>query len=368
MIAEYKDRWQSARERAAQAGASAVVVSTGPDMAYLTGHDGHSYERLTVAVTAAASTAAPAVLITPTLEARGLQLPPDVVSVRTWGDSEDPISLVASELPTKGRVLISDELAASHLLALQHALPGVDFLALNETTRGLRAIKSTRERAALLTVGSLADEVHRQIQDREVALVGRSELEVQADICERLLAVGHDSVEFAIVAAGPNSANPHHRASDRVIQQDEMVLFDFGGSHHGYHSDTTRCVYTGPIPADVEAAWESLVAAQQAAFEAATPGRRLQDVDRAARDLLTAHGYGPEFIHRVGHGIGTQVHEHPYVTDNNTSIIEVGHAFSIEPGIYRAGEWGMRLEDIVVVEVEGAVRCNQSRRDLVAVC
>ena len=195
----------------------------------------------------------------------------------------------------------------------------------------------------------------------------RQELEVKQDIHDRLLAAGHDQVVFIIVASGPNSASPHHHPSDRVIQPNEMVLFDFGGTHKGFNSDMTRCVFTGPVPDDVAAAWTSLVAAQEAAFQAAQPGNRLCDVDAAARTALTVDGYGPEFIHRTGHGIGTEVHEHPYVTGSNETEIVEGNAFSIEPGIYRVGEWGMRLEDIVVIEADGPVRCNTVARKIALV-
>ena len=127
-------------------------------------------------------------------------------------------------------------------------------------------------------------------------------------------------------------------------------------------------MYTGEIPSDVQAAYDALTIAQQAAFEAAVVGNRFCDVDRAARTVLTEAGYGDLFIHRTGHGIGLEVHEEPYVTENNDSAIEIGHAFSIEPGVYLAGSWGMRLEDIVVISDDGsASRCNNQVRGLVRV-
>ena len=363
----YLARWAILRSRAAAARAQGLVIGTGKDLAYLTGHDGQSWERLTAAVTTTAPDAGPAVFITPKLEAEGITAIPEIFTFAPWEDSEDPIQLAASALPAGGRILVSDGLPSHHLLALQRALPEAEFFALNETLGGMRALKTATERQALRTVGGLADIVHDQIRNGEVRLVGRSELEVQADVGNRLLAAGHETVEFVIVASGPNSASPHHHAGDRVIRANEMVLFDFGGSLNGFNSDMTRCVFTGPIPDDVEAAWTSLREAQELAFQAARPGARVGDVDLAARKSLEADGYGPEFIHRTGHGIGTEVHEHPYVTSNNDQAIEVGHAFSIEPGIYRVGEWGMRLEDIVVIEDDGPVRCNNTDRDLVNV-
>lgn len=364
---EFSARWDVLRARAVGVGAAALVVGGGSDLAYLTGHDGHSYERMTAAVSLTSPGASPALLVTPKLEAERITPMPEVFELGPWEDSDDPIALAVGALPEAGVVLISDDLNANHLLAMQAARPGLTFRALNEALGGMRAVKTVAERDALRTVGSLADKVHQQIQDGEVPLVGRTELEVKADIHDRLLGAGHDEVVFIIVASGPNSASPHHHPSDRVIQPGEMVLFDFGGTFNGFNSDTTRCVFTGEIPDDVAAAWTSLVAAQEAAVQAARPGNRLCDVDKAARQALTDDGYGPEFIHRTGHGIGTEVHEHPYVTGSNETPIEVGNAFSVEPGIYRVGQWGMRLEDIVVIEEGGAVRCNSTKRVIVSV-
>lgn len=365
--ADFILRWGALRERLVSAGAVGVVVGGGPDLAYLTGHDGHSYERLTAVVAMSHKGAPLPVLVTPKLEAARITAMPEVFSVSPWEDADDPIALAAAKLSPEGLVLVSDSLEASHVLGLQRALPGVEFLALNETLGGMRAIKTAQERQALRTVGSLADKVQMQIREGKVPLVGRTEREVAADVHDRLLAAGHDTVEFVIVASGPNSASPHHHPGDRTIRRDEMVLFDIGGSFEGFNSDITRCVFTGPVPDEVGAAWESLVKAQELAVQAARVGNKLRDVDLAARNSLTADGYGAEFIHRTGHGIGTEVHEHPYVTATNETPIEVGNAFSVEPGIYRDGQWGMRLEDIVVIEADGAVRCNQTDRKLASV-
>ena len=240
----YLARWQALRQRAAAAGADGVLIGGGTDLAYLTGHDGMSHERLTAAVASAGSDAGPALLVTPKLEAERIAQIPEVFSLGPWEDSDDPIALAVSGLPSAGRVLVSDGLASSHLLALQKALPSVEFLALNETLGGMRAVKTADERQALRTVGSLADKVHTQIQTGEVPLIGRTEREVEADVRERLLAAGHDTVVFVIVASGPNSASPHHHPGDRVIEPNEMVLFDFGGLLEGFNSDTTPVSYT----------------------------------------------------------------------------------------------------------------------------
>ena len=190
------------------------------------------------------------------------------------------------------------------------------------------------------------------LQQGDVALVGRTEAEVSAELGARLLAEGHHRVNFAIVAAGENAASPHHEPGPRVIRSGEVVLCDFGGTMlteggAGYCSDITRCVVTGEPGSEVADAYAALHHAQQAAVAAARVGTTCEAVDAVARGLLTEAGYGPRFIHRTGHGIGVEEHEDPYVVAGNAEPLVSGHAFSIEPGIYTPGRWGLRLVDPV---------------------
>jgi Xaa-Pro dipeptidase len=196
-------------------------------------------------------------------------------------------------------------------------------------------------------------------------MIGRTEAEVSADISTRLLAEGHDVVNFAIVAAGENAASPHHHPGARVIRENELVLCDFGGTMAGYCSDITRCVYLGTPSAEVADAYAVLHASHAAGVAAGVVGAACQDVDRAARQVIVDAGYGEYFIHRTGHGIGMEAHEDPYMVEGNTLPIAAGHAFSVEPGIYVAGKWGMRLEDIVVATDEGPLSMNRANHQLV---
>ncbi len=362
-----RQRWNGVRRRAAGAGADAILLAGGSDLAYLTGYEAMPLERITAFVGLVTETEETPRLIVPTFEIPRVASRPDLFTILGWDDTTDPVDVIARCLPETGTVLVSDDLWAMHVLNLGLRSPGLSLVTLGDTLGGLRSVKAPAELAAIAAAGALADEVAGQLQDGAIALVGRSESDVAADIAGRLLAVGHDSVEFVIVASGPNSASPHHHPGERVIEPDEMVLCDFGGKHNGYCSDVTRCAWTGPAPADVSAAYNALHTAQERAVRAVQAGNRLCDVDCAARDALRAAGYGEYFIHRTGHGIGTEVHEHPYVTEHNTAPIELGHAFSVEPGIYVPGRWGMRIEDIVVVETGGARRCNNASRELAEV-
>lgn len=358
-------RWRTAQRRLVVAGADGIIVRGGSDLVYLTGYHASSMERITAFV--ARPDGDTPTMFVPKIEVPLVEVQPEVYEVTGWDDDQDPVALIAGALGDATKVLVSDELWAVHLLGLQRLLPDTEFVSFSDSLCGLRSVKNDDEMLAIQTVGGLANQVAGALQRGEIPLVGRTEKEIAEDISARLIAVGHETVEFCIVASGPNSASPHHHPTDRVVQAGEMVLCDFGGKHEGYCSDITRCVWTGPIPADVAATWDTLKKAQQAAVDAARPGATLGDVDAAARDVIADAGFGDNFIHRTGHGIGTEVHEQPYVKSGNDETVVEGHAFSIEPGIYIDGEWGMRLEDIVVVSNDGAIRCSTTDHDLISV-
>jgi Xaa-Pro aminopeptidase len=207
--------------------------------------------------------------------------------------------------------------------------------------------------------------VAAQLHAGDIPLLGRTEAAVSADISARLIAEGHDVVNFAIVAAGENAASPHHHAGDRVIRDGDLVLCDFGGTKDGYCSDITRCVSLGEPAAEIAEAYAVLHEAQAAGVAAGVVGAACQDVDRASRRVIAAAGYGDHFIHRTGHGIGMEAHEDPYMVEGNALPIAPGHAFSVEPGIYLPGRWGMRLEDIVVATEQGPLSMNFADHALV---
>ncbi|MDB4102731.1 aminopeptidase P family protein [Acidimicrobiales bacterium] len=360
-----ESRWAAISARLVKDGADALVLSTGFDLVYLSTYEARASERLTAFVGRPGSNELPRMIV-PKIEMPEVPKT-SAFDVSGWTDDQDPIAMIVELIGDARRVLVSDEMWARYLLRLKAAMPDTEFVSLSDSLGGLRSVKSDSEMQALQTVGGLANSVAAQIQRGDVALVGRTELEIQADVIDRLLAAGHEQVEFCIVASGPNSASPHHNPTERVVQPNEIVLFDFGGKHEGYCSDITRCVFTGPVPSDVAATYATLKKAQQAAVDAARPGATLGDVDAAARSVIADAGFGDNFIHRTGHGIGTEVHEQPYVKAGNDEIVAVGHAFSIEPGIYLDGKWGIRLEDIVVILDDGALRCSTTDHDLVEV-
>ncbi|HET6742313.1 MAG TPA: Xaa-Pro peptidase family protein [Kribbella sp.] len=355
-------RLDRARETAAGTG---LVIAPGSDLRYLIGRAGGSFERLTTLVIPADG--APA-LIVPKLEAPGfdgLPLADLGVEVVTWVDSVDPYRLAADRLGGSERVAVSDFTPALHVLGLREALPKAEQVLAGPIVRELRMRKDAAEIDALRKAGAAIDRVHARVG--EWLRPGRTEAEVGADIEAAIVAEGHTEADFVIVGSGPNGASPHHALSGRVIEAGDVVVVDIGGPvAEGYNSDSTRTYAVGtPRDADVSATYAVLQQAQQAAVDAVRPGATAESIDAAAREVIAAAGFGEYFIHRTGHGIGLDVHEHPYIVAGNDLALEPGMAFSIEPGIYQAGRWGARIEDIVVVTEDGVEPMNKQPHELV---
>ncbi len=357
-------RMTRVRNRMVTVGVDALVLSVGADLPYLTGYRAMPLERLTALVV---TRDRPPVLMVPVLEAPRVTPHPRVFVVETWMETQDPVSLVAAALGDSRRVAVGDTMWARFLVELLALRPGLELIRSAEVMSPLRAVKDPAEIEALRRAGAAADRVGRALQNGEIPLVGRTEAEVSAELGDRLLREGHERVNFAIVAAGENAASPHHHPGDRIIEPGEVVLCDFGGTMDGYCSDITRCVHTGEPPAEFRELYSLLLEAQRAAVASVRPGVSCESIDRVARDIITAGGHGPHFIHRTGHGIGLEEHEDPYIVEGNAEPVVVGHAFSIEPGIYVPGRWGARLEDIVVVGPEGADPLNHIDHELVVV-
>jgi Xaa-Pro aminopeptidase len=228
-------------------------------------------------------------------------------------------------------------------------------------------VKDASEIVALAAASAGADRVASQLLAGDIPLVGRTERDVSQDIGRRLVAEGHQKVNFAIVGSGPNSASPHHEPGSRIIGPGEPVVCDFGGTMNGYCSDITRTVWTGRPSAEQTEMYQVLEAAQSIGVAAARTGIRCEDVDGAARAAIAANGYGDAFIHRTGHGIGLEEHEDPYIVAGNKVELVAGHAFSVEPGIYLAGRFGARIEDIVVATDDGPRALNAVSHELTVV-
>ncbi|GAA4538232.1 Xaa-Pro peptidase family protein [Pseudonocardia xishanensis] len=362
------DRLRRAGEVAAAQGDDVLFVTPGTDLRYLIDHSGESHERLTCLVLPAAGHRAPPALVVPRLEApgfAGVPLEELGIEVLTWTDGEDPYLLVSDLAGGPTRMAVADGMPAHHVFGLRDAFPDVRQTLAGPVLRELRMRKDAAEIAQLREAGAAIDRVHARMG--ELLKPGRTEAQVGADIAAAIVAEGHTEAAFVIVGSGPNGASPHHDVSDRVIEPGDVVVIDIGGPlASGYNSDCTRTYAVGGEPAkSVADTYAVLQEAQERSVRSVRPGVTAQSVDDAAREPITEAGFGAQFVHRTGHGIGLDVHEEPYIVGGNSLTLEPGMAFSVEPGIYLDGEWGARIEDIVVVTETGAERLNNGPRDLV---
>jgi Xaa-Pro aminopeptidase len=358
----FEERLARVQQAMAALDVDAVMLSVGHDLPYLTGYHAMPLERLTMLVVPREGIAT---LVIPRLEGPRVAPHPTVFSMLPWNETDDPVALTAKLAKGARRVAIGDQLWARFLVELLPHMPNVDWIRAVDVVGPLRRVKTAAEVAALQRAGAAADRVAAQLHAGAIPLIGRTEAQVSADISQRLLDEGHDVVNFAIVAAGENAASPHHHPGNRVIRAGEIVLCDFGGTMADYCSDITRCVFLGQPSPEVSDAYAVLKEAQAASVASAVVGATCESVDAAARDIITAAGYGEYFVHRTGHGIGMEAHEDPYIVSGNTERLEAGHAFSVEPGIYIPGKFGMRLEDIVVATANGPLQMNAVSHDLV---
>ena len=374
------DRIGLAAAATRDAGLAALLLTPGPDLRYLTGYDAHQLERLTCLAILAApadgsspSAAGEPFLVVPRLELPAAQASPAGglgLKIIPWDETDDPYALVAGRLGnaargTAGPVGLSDRMWALMVLRFRDALPGVRQDLASAALRALRIRKTPAEVAALRAAGEAIDRVHARVPGWLRA--GRTERQVAADIADAILEEGHARVDFTIVGSGPNGASPHHEVSDRVLQPGDAVVVDIGGTMpSGYCSDCTRTYVIGAPPPEFAAYYRVLQGAQEAACAAVRPGVAAEAVDAAARDPITAAGYGEFFVHRTGHGIGLECHEDPSIVSGNAEPLQPGMAFSIEPGIY-PGRSGARIEDIVVCTEQGYERLNHASRELVCV-
>jgi Xaa-Pro aminopeptidase len=359
---DFARRIARAVAQAERADLDGVLITPGPDLVYFTGyHPTAITERITLLV--AQRGRAPAMIL-PILERPDAEAAPGIsaVTLTDWTDGDDPYAATAELLEPDGRYAISDSAWAMHVLGLQAALPDSGYVSMTSTLPMLRAVKGADEIERLAAAGAAADASLEEIV--KVRFSGRTENEVAADLADLLRTHGHSQVDFTVVGSGPNGANPHHEAGERTIQEGDMVVLDFGGLKDGYGSDTSRTVHVGEPTTEEREVYEVVKRAQQAGFEAVRPGIACQEIDRAARTVISDAGYGEYFIHRVGHGIGVTTHEPPYMVEGEERLIEPGMCFSIEPGIYLPQRFGVRIEDIVVATEDGGRRLNNTHREM----
>jgi Xaa-Pro aminopeptidase len=363
--------YQARLERVQQAmqaqGLDYLFLSISPDLFYLTGFTSFVSERLHLLVIPPAGRPS---IVFPDFEKDMIGHLASWIDIVGWTESEDPIDHVCDALAPADRqspvtIAISDHTRAVFLLRMQAALPQARFVPSSRIIGPLRRAKDAHELQILKEAQALAVEAVKRLVEQPFA--GRTEKQVAAELSHHLEAVGFESIMGVLLASGPNGAVGHLAPTDRRIQVGEPVVIDLGAAYEGYFADITRTVHVGPPNGEFLRVFDVVRQANQAALDAIRPGATCESIDRAARRVIEQAGYGEFFTHRLGHGIGIEVHEEPYMVEGNPLPLELGMAFSDEPGIYLPGRFGCRLENIVAVTETGGIKLTEYTHDPIIV-
>ena len=367
MTSSFVTRHARLAEALNQHGLDALALNPGPTLTYLTGLHFHLMERPVIALFPLGN---PPVIVLPELETAKVAGLPFKVQAFPYG--EDPASwpgvfeqaALAANInggkvgvePTRMRLL--------EYRYLKHAAPQARFLHTDESLADLRMRKDPGEIAAMRKAVEIAQ--HALQATLPFIHAGVTEKEIAAELTMQLLRAGSEP-EFPfspIVSGGPNSANPHATPTERPLQPGDMLVIDWGAAYDGYVSDLTRTFAIGPVADEFAQIARIVAQANAAGRQAAGPEIAAEEVDRAARGVIEAAGYGAYFIHRTGHGLGMEGHEPPYMRAGNTLPLQAGMTFPVEPGIYLPGRGGVRIEDNVVITAEGAESLSDLPREL----
>ncbi|MFC6614202.1 M24 family metallopeptidase [Halopenitus salinus] len=358
-------RVAAVRERLADDAADGVVCFPSSNLRYLTGIAETPGERHFLYLLPIEGDPA---LLVPELSAADVRGTAPDTEVRSWSDEDDPVPAVRRLLVDRGvregRLLVDDTMWARFTQDLRTAAPEAEWGLASEVLDDVRVRKDDAEIAAIERASGIADSVLADLRDLGSDVVGMTEAELAELIDDRLSERGGEAPAFeTIVASGANGAKPHHHRGDRPIEEGDPVVLDFGTRVDGYPSDQTRTLVFDGEPDDRFREVHRIVRrAQRAGVEAVEPGVSASAVDEAARSVIESAGYGEAFVHRTGHGVGLDVHEEPYAVAGNDRILEPGMVLSVEPGVYLEGEFGIRIEDLVVVTADGARRLNRTDR------
>ena len=333
-------------------GLDTLILTPGAAMQYLTGFSEEGSRFLALIV----PDDQPWLFVTPALNAgQARQNPAEVTDIRIWDDAqgwETGLASLSKDLMLDiGIVGLDDDMPARFVLKIQELMPTALLKPAGIALAPLRAIKDALELAALQRAAEATDALIPIAY--ETCQAGVSEMEISLGIGQSIARNGFQDSFAPIIGAGPNGASPHHNTGQTKVKRGDVVILDFGAMADGYHGDITRTVAVGEASDEARRVYDVVYHAYQAGVAAVRPGATAHDVDAAARQVIADAGYGEFFIHRTGHGIGLDDHEAPYMLSGNYTKLLPGHCFSVEPGIYLPGKFGVRLENILTVKDDG---------------
>jgi Xaa-Pro dipeptidase len=348
-------------------GVKALILSPSMNMLYSTGFSTFPGERLLVSVF---DESGELIFIVPRLYENEVREKASCERIISWDDSQDPKDILAALCNEKGyagsTVAIEDTMWFNAFEKIHQAFEQARYVKASEIIGEMRKYKTPDEAEKIRRSSRLADTALAETIPKIRAGIKENEIRDLLEAEMKHLGIASPSFE-SIVGSGPNSAMPHYTAGDRVVNTGDSIVIDFGGIYQGYCSDMTRTVILGKASKEYKEVYETVKEAQKRAIEAVGPGVKASEVDSAARSYIAEKGYGDYFIHRTGHGIGMEVHEEPYISDISSTVLQPGMVFSIEPGIYLPGRFGVRIEDLVIVTETGVEVLNKFTKDLIEI-
>lgn len=365
----YDQRIAKARNRMEDAGISLLVITPSSDLMYLTGYSKPATDRLTALLL----TEHDSYFLCPAVEKNYLKEVDCQAAPIFWEDSGDPFKKMYSVLSASPgisrksyiKAAVAGRMQSSYLIRLMELYPGVSWNNADSVLVPLRKSKTPEEIAVIRRAQEMAERAFARLLEN--GLEGKTERQLSEQLMKLRLEEGFDAVGPGLIACGPGSASPHPILSDNKVQAGDTVMFDFGGTYKGYHADMTRTCAVGYASDEFKEVYSIVLEAHLAVLKAAAPGTACRDMDLAGRSIIERAGYGAYFTHRLGHGIGLDIHEPPFASASEEGVLETGNVISNEPGIYLPGQFGIRIEDLIVITEKGCESLNTMTKELMIV-
>ncbi|MBM7566884.1 M24 family metallopeptidase [Paenibacillus sacheonensis] len=346
-------------------GIDAMLITAPKHVYYLTGFASEPHERFLGLLLPRGEEAK---LLVPALDYEAAQAASGATNIHTHADTDDAHAILRGLMPSGVRCLgvEKEHLTVSRFEAMSGAIGAESYVDIGMQLRDMRAVKAPEEAERMREAVRIVEDVLRA----GIGLVkpGVTEIELVAELEYQMKKRGAQGPSFdTLVLAGAKSAMPHGMPDRNVVKEGELLLFDLGVFANGYASDITRTFAVGEITDEMKRIYNAVLAGNLRAVEAVRPGASFGSLDRAARESITAAGYGPQFNHRLGHGLGLDIHEYPSIHGNNGELLREGMTFTIEPGIYVPGIGGVRIEDDVLVTSQGVEVLTRYPKELTVI-
>ena len=339
-----------------------LVISPGNEMFYFSGYRGQVRRKASLL---AIPRGEEAFFVVPEINVSDVSEASCLDAVVGYSSEESVAEVIRGKVSDVSTVAVDDRMPAMFEYPLRESFDHCEFMLGGKITNKLRELKDEDEIESLEHSAEIPDKVVEDVRESKEKFIGETEVFLESFIQDKMEEYGSEGEAFpTMVASGSNSAKPHHTPGDREIKSGEPVMLDFGGKVDGYVADQTRTIILDGEPNEkFRDVFETVKEAQEEAIEKVRPGVSIGEIDETARKILRREGLEEDFPHKIGHGVGLEIHEDPVLRPESSEKVQEGMVFSIEPGVYIEDEFGVRIEDVVLVESDGVRRLNTTSRD-----